>query len=116
GDEVRNAADLVESARDGKPDRRLLELIQKLIDSMTAPWDPEMVRDPVQEKLREIVATKAKTKPRRKKKPEPDIAPEPESPESNVPESNVIDMMEALRRSIEKEKKGRNKSNKTGQK
>ncbi|HLS18312.1 MAG TPA: Ku protein [Paracoccaceae bacterium] len=111
GDEVRNAADLVESTRDGKPDRRLLELIRKLIGGMTAPWDPEMVRDPVQEKLKEIIAIKAKAKPRRKKKPEPGNAPEPESVESNV-----IDMMEALRRSIEKEKKGRNKSNETGRK
>lgn len=105
GDEVRNAADLVEKGPDGKPDTRLLALIRKLIDGRTAPWDPEMVRDPVQEKLKEIIAIKAKAKPRRKKKPEPDDVPEPESPESNV-----IDMMEALRRSIEKEKTGRSKA------
>lgn len=106
GDEVRNAADLVEN-RDAKPDPQLLKLLRKLIDGMTAPWDPEMVRDPVQEKLKGIIAAKAKAtaKPRRKKKPESEDTPEPESSGSNV-----IDMMEALRRSIEKEKAGRNKT------
>lgn len=108
GDEVRRASDIdaaeiVENVRNEEADAKLLPLICKLIDGMTAPWDPGMVEDPVQEKLKEIIAARASKKPRRK--------PESESIELQPePESNVIDIMDALRRSIESEKAERGKS------
>lgn len=98
GDEVRDAADLVESTND-KPDPKLLELIAKLIERMTRPWDPELLHDPVQDKLKEIIAAKAKPKRRKKQESEHTAAPELES----EPESNVIDIMDALRRSIKRD-------------
>ena len=96
GDEVRDAADVLGKADGKKPEAKLLTLVQKLIEDMTKPWDESMVRDPVQEKLKEIIAGKTKKKPKSKSKK----AEEPETP------TNVVNIMDALRRSISEEKKG----------
>ena len=64
---------------------RLKGLVTKLIDERTKAWDPQMVTDPVQEQLLQIIAAKKKgsvSKP----KSEPEAA------------SNVVNIMDALRR------------------
>jgi DNA end-binding protein Ku len=65
-----------------------LSLVAKLIDERTKPWSPAMVSDPVQDRLKEIVASKEKGKRPIKAKREPERA------------SNVIDIMDALRKSL----------------
>ena len=68
-------------------------LVTKLIDERTKPWDPQMAADPVQEQLLQIIAAKKKGKRAAK----PKRAPEPAS--------NVVNIMDALRRSIGSEEK-----------
>ena len=90
GDEVRSLPNDIPLAKAARPDAKAAALIRQLIDDRTEPWNPDMLRDPVQENLREIIAakTKAKRRPSRKSKPD------------DVPQSNVVNIMDALRRSI----------------
>ncbi len=99
GDEVRDPADYFKSIGDGKVDANLMKLVTRLIDERTKPWDPDMVTDPVQAKLLDIIAAKKKGRKRpAKAKAETDTAP-----------SNVINIMDALRKSISSEGKGKSR-------
>lgn len=106
GDEVRDAdayfGDIDASKDDRKPDTRLRQMMARLIKERTTDWDPAMVNDPVQERLLEIIATKKKGRRR----------PARAKPEAEAP-SNVISIMDALRKSLSAEdrngRKGRNK-------
>ncbi len=89
GDEVRPEADYFPDEPPA-PERRTLRLVEELIDAHMAEWSPDMVRDPVQERLQDII--KAKT---RKRRP----ACRKSAPASDAGD-NTIDIMEALRRSI----------------
>jgi DNA end-binding protein Ku len=93
GDEVREPGDHFDGVRKAKPGKETLPLIRKLIKRQTRHWDAKMVSDPVQKNLLEII--KSKKKHRRTsppKKPEPAKAEKP---------NNVIDIMDALRKSVE---------------
>jgi DNA end-binding protein Ku len=93
GDEVREAKDYFDDLTKAKPDKDALPLIRKLIKNQTRHWDFEMVSDPVQENLLDIIKSKKKhRRPTAAKTPEPEKAEKP---------SNVIDIMDALRRSVE---------------
>ena len=98
GDEVRDPEEIFEGINLTRPEAKLLTLIRKLIDERTGRWDPSMVCDPVQERLKDIIASKQKKKgrgrPARKKTEEPES------------QTNVVNIMDALRRSIQQEKKG----------
>lgn len=87
GDEVRDEADYFAGV-DGKPDPKMLKLVTDLIEKRRQPWSPKLVEDPVQEKLLDIIKAKQKGTAKKKAKPAP------EKP------SNVIDLTEALRRSL----------------
>lgn len=65
--------------------------MRKLIDERKTKWSPGLVRDPVQERLAEIIGEKKKGLPPRKKTEEGETA---------APPSNVVNIMEALRRSV----------------
>lgn len=95
GDEVRSEADYFGALKDGKPDAKLMTLMKTLIEERTRPWEPSMVDDPVQDRLLEIIAAKKKGKKRVARTP---AAAEPAP-------SNVINIMDALRRSIGSETK-----------
>jgi DNA end-binding protein Ku len=72
-----------------------MTLVKTLIDERTKSWDPKMVDDPVQHRLLDIIAAKKKGRKRA-------AAPakgEPEKP------SNVINIMDALKKSLASEKK-----------
>ncbi|MCO5131381.1 MAG: Ku protein [Xanthobacteraceae bacterium] len=90
GDEVRDPADYFGNIRDGKIDPDLLKLVTKLIEERTAPWTPEMVGDPVQAALLDLIA--AKTKGRKR--------PARAKPRAAAPPSNVINIVDALKNSI----------------
>jgi len=94
GDEVREAGEYFASIRDVKPDPELMRLIGDLIKSRKKAWSPKMVADPVQAKLLDIIAAKKKGA---RKKAKPLAEPEPAS--------NVINIMDALRRSVAAAKK-----------
>lgn len=93
GDEVRNDADYFGKLTDEKPEAKLMTLVRKLIDERTAPWDADMVDDPVQARLKDIIAAKKKGR----KKPARTRAPKTEV------QDNVIDIMAALKKSIQAE-------------
>jgi DNA end-binding protein Ku len=96
GDEVRDPADYFGKVDASKPDSKLMGLVKTLIDERTKPWDSKMVDDPVQDRLLDIIASKKKKKrPAKAAK----VKEEPEVP------SNVIDIMDALRKSISSEGK-----------
>lgn len=93
GDEVRDAGDYFEKIRDTKADPKLAKLVGTLIEERTKSWDPKMVGDPVQERLLDIIASKKKG---RKK-----TVRTPAKPEGSG--SNVVNIMDALRKSIGKQ-------------
>jgi DNA end-binding protein Ku len=96
GDEVRDPEPYFEGIKSAKPERKLVDMVEKLIKEKSQPWNSDMVHDPVQERLLDIVASKRKGK----KPPKVEKEEEPEQP------SNVISIVDALRKSIAAESKG----------
>jgi DNA end-binding protein Ku len=93
GDEVRDEAEIFAKAGEEKADAKLVAMVEKLIGEQTKPWTPDMVSDPVQAQLQKIIAAKKK----HAKKP---AKAEPAPAEGERP-SNVIDLMSALKKSLE---------------
>lgn len=92
GDEVRDESVYFDTIKQSRPDPKLMSLMQKLIEERTKKWSPSMAQDPVQDNLLALIASKKKGKrPTLKAKAEAD------------PPSNVINIMDALRRSIASE-------------
>jgi len=92
GDEVRDEADYFDGLAKEKPEKAALPLIRKLIKKQTRHWDATMVSDPVQENLLDII----KSKKKHRGAPAPKKAPPPADDKPN----NVINIMDALRKSI----------------
>ena len=88
-DEVNKASQFFRDIPDAKPPAELLELATALIDKRTAAFDPEKFHDHYEEALRALIETKRGKRPAAPE--QPDIKP-----------SNVIDLMAALKASIEK--------------
>lgn len=99
GDEVRDPREYFAPIRSPTPDPELMRLVGDLIKSRRRSWSPDMASDPVQAKLIEIIEAKKKGATR-KAKPTPELEAAP---------SNVINIMDALRRSVAaaKKQKGR---------
>jgi DNA end-binding protein Ku len=93
GDEVRDEETYFEGIGDETADSDMMPLIQQLIKKQTQHWNPEMVVDPVQDRLLDIIAAKKKAlkKPSKAKAKTPASAPAP---------SNVINIMDALKKSV----------------
>lgn len=100
GDEVRDAGDYFGRLGEGQTEAELVKLATRLIEERTKPWDPAMVSDPVQANLFEIIAAKKKGRRTRSSKARA---------EAETPTSNVVSIMDALKRSIASEgkRKGR---------
>jgi DNA end-binding protein Ku len=94
GDELRDAGDYFGKAKTDKPAARALPLMKDVIAGRTRDWDPDMANDPVQDKLLDIIA--ARKKGRRKTKAVETAKEQP---------SNVIDIMSALKKSLEQKRK-----------
>jgi DNA end-binding protein Ku len=97
GDEVRDPKEVFGEVEEKKAEPKLVSLIQTLIDDLTAPWDPAMVSDPVQERLKDVIASKQKKTAKKPTKAKKGAEPEPPS--------NVVNIMDALKKSISQEKK-----------
>lgn len=91
GDEVRDEDSYFAGIGDEKADSEMMPLVQQLIKKQTKNWGPDMVADPVQDRLLEIIAAKKKAlKPHKSKSKSPPAAPA----------GNVVNIMDALRKSI----------------
>jgi DNA end-binding protein Ku len=101
GDEVRDEKDYFEDIAATSVDPKLMRLAEELIDERKKSWDPSMVSNPVQEKLLDIIASKKRGRKRPvKAKVEEDV----EAP------SNVVSIMDALRKSLSQEKSAKKRS------
>jgi DNA end-binding protein Ku len=93
-DEVRDAVEEIETLpvpqSFGKKD---LDMAVSLIDSMTATWDPTNYRDTYRDRVNELIEAKRRGD---------EVVVEGESP----PEADVVDLMEALRASVDAAKSG----------
>jgi len=92
-DEVKKAQSYFRDIGDAKPNPDLLDLAETLIDKKTAPFDAGEFHD------RYVDALKALIEKKRKAKGQKIIEEEPEAPGGR--RSNVIDLMAALRKSVE---------------
>lgn len=94
GDEVRPEDSYFSGVKTSKVDGEQMKLAVSLIEKQTETWDPSMTTDPVQAKLLDIISAKKKglKKPAAKK----------ETAEEKP--SNVINIMDALRKSVSSEK------------
>ena len=94
-DEVASVAEIdgVPSGR-SKPAPKELRLATQIIDALASDWDPTRYHDTYTEQLRDLIAAKAKGK---------DVTVEAEEEE---PSAKVIDLMDALRASVEAQRSG----------
>jgi DNA end-binding protein Ku len=90
-DEVNKARDYFRDIGEGKPDDELLDLAEALIDRKTAEFDPAKFHDRYIEAVQDLIE--------RKRKGATIHAEEDAAPAKGT---NVIDLMAALKRSIEK--------------
>jgi DNA end-binding protein Ku len=100
GDEVRDPGDYLETIGKKKLDPELMRLIADLIKSRKKAWSTEMVADPVQTRLLDIIGAKKKGTTR----------PAKTSAEAEPRPSNVVSIMDALRRSVAAAKKPKARS------
>jgi DNA end-binding protein Ku len=89
-DEVRDSEEFFEDIEEAEPEPEMLELAEKLIDQKSGKFDPSEFRDRYQDAVIEMVKAKAKGQ-------EPVVAQAPER-------GKVINLMDALRRSLGEEK------------
>lgn len=94
GDEIRPPPELPAAP---KPGGKPLALVKSLIAERTRSWSPELLRDPVQERL--LALAEAERKGQRRRKPAAETAAEPQG--------NVVNIMDALKRSLASERKGK---------
>lgn len=91
-DEVRDPVEeLPELPSDRAGRGKELDMALSLVDALSGPWDPARYHDTYQEKVRELVRAKAEGK---------EVAVAEEAPRA----TNVVDLMEVLRGSLEQAK------------
>jgi DNA end-binding protein Ku len=89
GDEVRDPAPYFSDIGTARVDAKLMSLAKALIQERLKPWNRAMVADPIQTRLLEIIAARKKaTRPAKKSKAEP------------ARPNNVVNIMDALRKSL----------------
>lgn len=93
-DEVHKAQGYFREISDSKPDEELLDLAETLIEKKAAPFKPEEFHDRYIDALRDLIERKRKAKGGK-------IQTEEEDAPANRG-SNVVDLMAALKKSIEK--------------
>ena len=94
-DEVNRAQGYFRDIPDAKPDDDLLDLANSLIEKKTKAFDPSKFTDHYTDAVKELVARKQKAKGRKIVADEDDEGARPSG-------SNVVDLMAALKKSLEK--------------
>ncbi len=92
-DEVNRAQSYFREIEDVKPDPELLDLAEALIEKKTAPFKPDSFHDRYVDALERLIEKKKKAKGRRI------IEDEDEAPVKRS--GNVIDLMAALKKSVD---------------
>lgn len=88
-DEVVNLEKALESVPDAKPSREMIGIAGKIIEQLEGKFDPDQFKDRYENSLRDLIRSKEKGK-------EPEVV----APPSDT--TNVIDLMEALKKSLGK--------------
>ena len=96
-DEVRQGQEFFNEIDDAKPKKELLDLASTLIEQKTAPFDASEFEDRYAAALMDLIEKKAKAKDGKK------ILEDVDDPESGNG-SNVIDLMAALKKSVDEDK------------
>ena len=94
GEEVRSAGGAFDAVADEHTDKDARALVERLIEKRTRDWEPALVQDPVQDRLKELIASKKKGRRKAATKSEPAAPSEG---------GNVISIMDALKHSLESE-------------
>jgi DNA end-binding protein Ku len=89
GDEVRDEGDYFKELTGMKSDAKEKKLLQRLIEERTRDWTPALTKDPVQQALLDMIASKQKAGKRGQKKG------------SSTKSANVVDLMAALKKSLQ---------------
>jgi len=87
--EVRDAADYFDDIPDKRPDAQMIAIAEKIIEQQQGPFDPSQFNDRYEDALRALINEKQKGKGRKVTVTEPE-------------DTNVVDLMEALRNSLGK--------------
>lgn len=90
-DEVRDISLIPGLPEEMQTDEKELDIAEKLIENLTETFDPSKYKDDYREALKELIDKKIKGQ-------EIEVAPD-------MPERNVIDLMEALQASLKESKK-----------
>ncbi|UVI39765.1 Ku protein [Qipengyuania spongiae] len=98
GDEVRKGQSFFTEIDDAKPKKELLDLATALIDQKSAPFDAGEFEDRYVEALRKLIDKKAKSKSNK-------AIIEDSGGSEGASGSNVIDLMAALKKSVDGDKK-----------
>ena len=93
-DEVRRPPEELDGIGDLEPRGRELEIAVSLIDSMEAAWDPSRYKDSYRDRVEALVAAKARGE-------------QIEVHATQEPDSNVVDLVAALSRSVERARERR---------
>ncbi|WP_337270260.1 Ku protein [Oryzifoliimicrobium ureilyticus] len=96
--EVRDAP--VEIDATAKADRKVLAALKAQIKDKTEEWSPKLAQDPVQRRLKSLLRAKEKELPKR-------AAKSKRAPVKST--GNVINIMDALKKSLQSEKSGTNR-------
>ncbi|MEL7728036.1 Ku protein [Citromicrobium bathyomarinum] len=104
-DEVREGQKFFGGIGDDKPEKELLELADTLIEKKTAPFDAGEFEDRYAEALRKLIDKKAKAKGNTT------IIEDDDEP-SGDGSGNVIDLMAALKKSVDDEKPAKSRTKK----
>jgi DNA end-binding protein Ku len=86
-DEIQKADQFFADVPDTKPDKELLGLAEELIERKAKPFDPKAFKDPYEVALRELIDAKIEKRA-------------PQEVEETRPSAKVINLMEALKKSV----------------
>ena len=101
-DEVKKGQQFFNEIDDTEPDKALIDLASKLIEEKTAPFDAAGFHDRYADALRDLIDKKAKAKGE-------EVIEDVGEPEGGSG-GNVIDLMAALKKSVDKTAKPKSKS------
>lgn len=94
GEEVRESIDALDPKM--KFEKPLLDAMEKRIGKQMTEWKPALVQDPIQKKISALLKTKSKTV----------SSPEKKTGTKTRTGGNVINIMDALKKSLASDKKG----------
>ena len=93
-DEIRDPGELLGGSSTAEPTDKELQMATMIIESMSGPWEPEEYEDTYTARVEKLIAAKAEGRA-------PEVEEAPEQP------SDVIDLTEALRRSVDQARSAR---------